>query len=100
MHNCVAEVILEQPFKYTKADVTEMREIIACYTDNILNQISPSNSKDFQNSLKKFTFEKVLLTAPDIPQVTAQGNKGRVTGQEMCSHMYLPSPGVSFHSCE
>lgn len=38
--------------------------------------------------------------APDIPQVTARGNKRRVTGQEMCCHMYLPSPGVSFHSCE
>lgn len=42
----------------------------------------------------------LLVHAPDIPQVTAQGNKSRVTGQEMCCHMYLPSPGVTFHSCE
>lgn len=42
----------------------------------------------------------LLVHVPDIPQVTARGNKSRVTGQEMCCHMYLPSPGVSFHSCE
>lgn len=38
----------------------------------------------------------VLVHAPDIPQVTARGNKSPVTGQEMCCHMYLPSPGGVF----
>lgn len=42
----------------------------------------------------------LLVHAPDIPQVTARGNKSRVRGQEMCCHMYLPSPGASFHSCK
>lgn len=71
--------------------------IIVCYTDNTLNQIPHSNGADFQNYLWEVP---VSVHAPDMPQVTALGNKSRVTGQEMCRRMYLQLPGVSFHSCE
>lgn len=50
--------------------------------------------------LKKGKLEKSAMVGTcsgyTIPQVTAQGNKNMVTGQEMRRHMYLPSPEVSF----
>lgn len=81
----------EKKATYEKcAVIVKCRNIILCHN-------SFTNGTKFQ-TVKKEEKKKRKVTV--IHAQVTQGNKSVVTGQEMCHHMYLPLPEVSFHSCE